>query len=176
MAYFLAISFLLHLITLFIIVVLVQKTNIIKPSQHSNVQEQEKLKQEIEDLLVAYTIEMKEENEKLINKLVQKRKTQERVKIETVKTYEKTRGQTNEAEMKIEQSGLLKPSPKRNYQTQTDQDSFIPPIVEGTEDIVEQSSTAQILSLAKQGYSAKVIAKRLSIGDGEVELLLKFHK
>lgn len=174
MAYLLAISFLLHLITLFIIVILVQKTNVIKPSLHSNNQEQEKLKQEIEDLLVAYTIEMKEENEKLINKLVQKRKMHEQVQTEMVKTYEKTRGQTYQKEMKVESSPLLKPSPKSNYQT--DERSYLTPIVKKTEDIVEQSSTAQILSLARQGYSAKAIAKRLNIGDGEVELLLKFHK
>lgn len=174
MAYLLAISFLLHLITLFIIVVLVQKTNVIKPSLLSNDREQEKLKQEIEDLLVAYTIEMKEENEKLINKLVQKRKMQEQVQTETAKTYEKNRDQTYQAEKKIEPTGLLKSSPKRNHQT--DEHSYVPPFVEETEDIVEQSSTAQILSLAKQGYSAKAIAKRLNIGDGEVELLLKFHK
>lgn len=174
MAYLLAISFSLHLITLFIIVVLVQKTNLIKPSLRSNNQEQEKLKQEIEDLLVAYTIEMKEENEKLINKLVQKRKTQEKVQTETVKSYEKTRDQTYQTATKTESPALLKPSPKRNYQT--DEHSYVPPIVEETEDVVEQSSIAQILSLAKQGYSAKAIAKRLNIGDGEVELLLKFHK
>lgn len=173
LAYLLAISFLLHLITLFVIVVLVQKTNVIKPSLRSNDQEQEKLKQEIEDLLVAYTIEMKEENEKLINKLVQKRKVQEKVQTETFKTYEKTRGQTYQADKKVEPAALPNPSLKKNYQTS--EHSYGAPLVEETEDIVEQSSTAQILSLAKQGYSAKAIAKRLNIGDGEVELLLKFH-
>ena len=171
MGYLLAISFLLHLITLFIIVVLVQKVNTMKPS--SDTAENEKMKREIEDLLMAYTAEMKEENEKLVNKIIQKRKTQENLQFNTVKTYEQTRTKNTVQEKPVKQ-------PIYSEQDHLDNDDlegdYLPPQITETEDTVEQSTTSQILSLAKQGYSTKEIAKTLNIGDGEVQLLLKFHK
>lgn len=171
MAYLLAVSFLLHIITFFLIVVLVQKINIKKTE--TEVVEQEKLKREIEDLLIAYTAEMKEENEKLLTKLASKRKSQEQVQSNTIKTYENLNSQTETVEMKKRVLPQPKPAIIRNVEID---DTYAPPIVEDTEDRLEQSSTAQILSLSKQGYSVKEIAKKLNIGDGEVELLLKFHR
>lgn len=171
MGYLLVISFLLHLITLFIIIVLMQKVNTMKPS--SNAGEQEKVKREIEDLLVAYTAEMKEENEKLVNKISQMRKTQEKVQLSTIRSYEKTQTKNEEKETSFNpriRSQQNRPEIDENEET------YAPPLIMESEDIMEQSSTAQILSLSKQGYSPKEIAKKLNIGDGEVELLLKFHK
>ncbi len=148
------------------IVLLFQKLNL--KSSNGQEHDQEKLKKEIEALLVTYTLEMKEENEKLVNKIVSKQKTAEQQQTNSIKTYEK------------------KPSPKANRNEGAfskrplleaeEIEEFVPPIIEGTADVVEQSKTAQVLSLANQGLSPKEIAKRLSMGDGEVELLLKFHK
>ncbi|MFC0472029.1 DUF6115 domain-containing protein [Halalkalibacter kiskunsagensis] len=44
------------------------------------------------------------------------------------------------------------------------------------EDIYEQSDTAKVLSLSKKGLNAEEIAKRLHLGKGEVELMLKFYR
>lgn len=175
MQYLLVISFLLHLVTLFIIIVLVQRINSFKPTTNSN--EQEKMKQEIEDLLIAYTAEMKEENDKLISNIIQKRKTHEKAQHKTIHTYQNVKPNVKET-AKIQHEPDSKITNKIDIirtDNQEEQD-FVLPINFEAEDIVEKSSTAQILSLSKQGYSAKEIAKKLDIGDGEVELLLKFHK
>lgn len=164
MAYLLAVSFLLHFVSFFALIVLVQKINV----KNYKTGDEEKLKREIEDLLVAYTTEMKDENEKLVNKIIHKRKDIEQTQTRTIKSYENNQGYKNKP-----QDNKYIPVQKEVF----DDDTYAPPpTIEKTEDIIEQSSTAQILSLAKQGYSAKEIAKKLNIGDGEVELLLKFHK
>ncbi|MCT8139847.1 hypothetical protein H1D32_20365 [Anaerobacillus sp. CMMVII] len=165
MAYFITISFLLHFITFFIIIVLVQKIN--AKSVLGGANEQEKLKKEIEDLLVAYTIEMKEENEKLVNKLVLKQKIKEKDQSSQIKLNAKQEEQTIKTPIRTQD---------RPIQMVNIEDTFAPPIFEQTEDIIEQSATAQVLSLANQGFSTNDIAKRLGMGAGEVELLLKFHK
>lgn len=172
MGYLLVISFLLHFTTLFIIIVLVQKINAIKPSTNTN--EQEKIKREIEDLLVAYTAEMKEENEKLINKIIQKRKVLENAEQRTVQLYEniKPKAETKKVDFKPDRQMLNEIMKDADEDEQT----FAPPMIAENEDVVEKSTTAEILSLRNQGYSVKEIAKMLNIGDGEVELLLKFHK
>lgn len=169
MAYLITISFILHFISFFTIIILIQKINTKHPVGQA--MEQEKLKREIEDLLVAYTAEMKEENEKLVNKIVLKRKTMEQEQKNTIKTYENQRTKIKDRVVSV------KPLPKEQKPRYVDvEEDFMPPMIDEGEDKLEQSSTAQVLSLSNQGLSAKEIAKRLSMGDGEVELLLKFHK
>ncbi|RXI97981.1 hypothetical protein DS745_16660 [Anaerobacillus alkaliphilus] len=173
MEYFIIVSFLLHFLAFFIIVLLVQKMNANNPKEQAN--DLEKLKREIEDLLVAYTTEMKEENEKLINKIAIKRKAYEKSQQNAVNKYDQPR--TKIVDAKKETAIITEETPKTSSkQVVIEEDVFVPPLISETEDIVEQSTTAQVLSLANQGFSAKEIAKKLKIGDGEVELLLKFHK
>jgi hypothetical protein len=170
MTYLIAMSFILHLISFFLIVILVQKINGKMALAETN--EQEKLKREIEDLLVAYTAEMKEENEKLVSKIVLKRKTSDQKQAETIKNYESQRTEVTT------KKASLPPFLPRTEATRVEavDEEFAPPIAVQSEDIVEQSSTAQVLSLANQGFSAIEIAQRLGLGAGEVELLLKFRK
>lgn len=56
---------------------------------------------------------------------------------------------------------------------------YNPPMIpseEKTEDQVETSLTAKILSLAEKGFAAEEIAKKLQCGKTEAELILKFHR
>ncbi|MFN7250811.1 MAG: DUF6115 domain-containing protein [Anaerobacillus sp.] len=170
MTYLIAMSFILHFISFFLIVILVQKINGKNTLGETN--DQEKLKREIEDLLVAYTAEMKEENDKLVNKIVFTRKTSDQNQAKTIKDYESQR-----LEMTTKKAPLP-PYPKKTEATRAEvvEEEFAPPILVESTDIVEQSSTAQVLSLATQGFSAIEIAQRLGLGAGEVELLLKFRK
>lgn len=154
MPYLLAISFLLHFITLFILVILVQKINA-KDSKETT-HNYDVIKNEIEDLLLSYTSEMKEENEKILKKIVTKK---EKLKEQTSQEFKIVN-----AKKELEIEKIDEPEP------------FTPPQIVQQEDKLEQSTTAKILSLSSQGYSAKEIAKKLNMGDGEVELLLKFHK
>ncbi len=165
MVYLIIISFLLHFVAFFIIIILAQKVN--ANSSIGSENDTEKLKHEIEDLLLSYTTEMKEENEKLINKLAMKKKTLDHSQRTVVTTYD--RKQKEKIEKKATENRPVR-------QKDDEENLYVPPQVHEQEDTVEQSTTAQVLSLANQGYTAKEIAKKLNIGDGEVELLLKFHK
>lgn len=164
--YLVTVSILLNLITFFIIIILFQKIN-----SKKELGDQEKLKKEIEDLLIAYTMEMKEENENLLKKLLVKKKTEERKQAQTLNTYvNKRREQGGKQSLVVPVRKQAETSPV------IDGEQYIPPFIDNQEDIVEQSQTAKVLSLANQGYTPKEIAQKLSMGDGEVELLLKFHK
>ncbi|OIJ17862.1 hypothetical protein BKP45_20085 [Anaerobacillus alkalidiazotrophicus] len=170
MAYLLAVSFLLHFVSFYLIIVLIQKTNSKKGLTETN--ELETIKREIEDLLISYTTEMKEENEKLLSDIERKRKTKGVSELTIKSNYDKDGlhvnfNKKNSAPL-IQKNVLQKVIEK--------DDAFTPPLVSVNEDSLEQSNTAKVLSYAKQGYTSKEIAKKLNMGDGEVELLLKFHK
>ncbi|OIJ13137.1 hypothetical protein BKP37_11560 [Anaerobacillus alkalilacustris] len=166
MAYLLAVSFLLHLVSFYLIIVLIQKTNSKKDLTETN--ELESIKREIEDLLISYTTEMKEENEKLLSDIERKRITKGVSEL-TIKSNDyKDDLHVNSSAPHIQKNVLQK--------VIEEDDAYTPPLVSVTEDSLEQSNTAKVLSFAKQGYTSKEIAKKLNMGDGEVELLLKFHK
>ena len=135
MAYLITISFILHFFTFFIIIILIQKLNL--KSQIGVANEQEKLKSEIEDLLVAYTIEMKEENEKLVNKIILNRKAREQEQFNSLNT---SKNEIRERDSKIESlTPLYKQTTKHDIEEEPE---FMPPITTGNEDIVERSATA----------------------------------
>ncbi|NEU29347.1 hypothetical protein GN156_00915 [bacterium LRH843] len=120
----------------------------------------QQMKNEMADLLLAYTEEMKAENERLIEQIkgssqrVVQAKPAEEIKME-------------KRVMPSENKPVIAVDRYKDYQ---------PPVAEPEEAIYEQSLTAQVLALKKQGLSAKHIAKTLNIGTGEVELMLKFNQ
>ncbi|MCD8501537.1 MAG: hypothetical protein LRY71_07525 [Bacillaceae bacterium] len=156
MAYLLASSFILHIITLYVLTILIQRINAKEKKPEQNY---EQIKREIEDLMLSYTTEIKEENTKLV-RMISKMRIPKNNHQEVANVTEKKR--------------IVNPAEDEPSLQETD--DFTPPKVVTIEDKFEQSSTAQILSLANQGLSPKEIAKKLNMGDGEVELLLKFHK
>ncbi|WP_078554636.1 DUF6115 domain-containing protein [Alkalihalobacterium alkalicellulosilyticum] len=166
-SYFLVISFILHVFTILWIFTLFQKIN---HSVNQTINE-EKLKAEIEDLLVAYTAEMKEENEKLL-KVINQNVTPKRItKLEPFEQneIERTTPIHKGLEEKVEE-----PKVERN---EKEYDDYLPPVVEDQQvDMYEQSDTAKVIALAKQGMSADDIAKKLNLGKGEVALMLKFYQ
>ncbi|MBU8906986.1 DUF6115 domain-containing protein [Desertibacillus haloalkaliphilus] len=174
--YLVIVSIILHFITFFWIITLMQRFNREAPSPNKNA---EKVKAEIEDLLVAYTTEMKEENERLIKQFIDHGQEQsQQLREDTVRHDPPQRERTTK------QTSPL--SPLSNEQVEFDKTeneydrSYQPPIPTDddykSDDVFEQSETAKVLSLANQGYSANEIAKKLGMGKGEVELLLKFYQ
>ncbi|GAE24280.1 hypothetical protein JCM9140_193 [Halalkalibacter wakoensis JCM 9140] len=153
------ISLLLHAFTFLWILTLIKQQQA-RPSS----KDEEKRKQEIEDLLISYTLEMKEENEKLLRQL-SKDHEKEMEKDKPV--------QTRTAE-------TVMPSRVVNHKEQKEEDKYkdyLPPMVEDSKEVeFQQSETANIISLSRQGYSAEEIAQKLNLGKGEVELMLKFYR
>ncbi|EKN63910.1 coupling factor for flagellin transcription and translation [Schinkia azotoformans LMG 9581] len=142
--YMLTISFILHVFAFFWIFLLsmrLKRTNEIEKRQAE-------IQKEIEDLFQSYLLEMKEENEKLLN-LIDKSKPpiNKREKV-TQQPY-----QTQE-----------KPKPKE----------YTPPMP-SAQDRFEQSLNSKVVLLHEQGFKAEEIAQKLNKGKTEIELILKFN-
>ncbi|WP_209122360.1 DUF6115 domain-containing protein [Alkalihalobacillus sp. BA299] len=163
-------SLVLHLLTFLWIITLLQKVN----NQQTSPINEEKLKRDIEDLLVAYTTEMKEENEFLLEQIKKYQQTSTATKNgdEKENGQQKTILKTATVKSKKEHKGRVQAQPKEKVKYE----EYQPPEIEGEKpDLYEQSNTAKVLLLSKQGLSSEEIAKKLNLGKGEVELMIKFY-
>lgn len=156
MAYLLLISFIIHVVTLVIIRQL--KVKLDQPSITKQTLDQQQ--KEIEELLAVYLLEIREENDKMIQLIDQqaKHESQEKIKEATI----------------VEQPPR-KPIMEARQQEDKYQD-YQPFMPKEEETVVEPSFAAQVLSLAERGDSIETIAKKLNRGKTEVELLIKFHQ
>ncbi|TPE69608.1 DUF6115 domain-containing protein [Halalkalibacterium halodurans] len=159
------ISLILHGVTFLWIITLVQKLSL-KETETDH----KKTVKEIEDLLAAYTLEMKEENEKLLKQFEAMRKVPVAKEPEDASTLATPAKPMSEPEPEAVRES--DPAPPE------EQEESVPPWLDGSNDeavIVETSDQSRVISLAKQGLSVEEIAKKLNMGKGEVELLLKFY-
>lgn len=184
MVFLISISLILHLFTFFWIIILMQKINVhtANPKEFNNV------KKEIEDILLAYTEEMKDENEKLLLELKKMKQENALLNKKIEETKQAIPSESVEHNENVQRSIPNKVTPQqrpltnvyaieKNRNHDDEYDQYEPPTIveEPQEDIFEQSDTAKVLSLAKQGFNAEQIAKKLDLGKGEVELVLKFY-
>jgi hypothetical protein len=141
-------SFLIHIVTLYVLFRLHQNQKAVPA---------ETAQKEIEGLLAAYVNEIKEENDNLIHRLGQNNGSED---VE------------NRPEKESETESL-----KSKEQMETDHEDiqYSPPVSQG-EDSFEQSLAARALFLEKQGCNHEEIARKLNKGKGEIELLLKFRR
>jgi DNA-binding NarL/FixJ family response regulator len=112
-------------------------------------------KRETEEILSSYLLEMKEENEKFLHML---------------EKSDDNRNDKLDNELQKEQKQL-----KSEKQTEPPLKEYEPPTPEDKVPY-NQSREAQALLLHKQGYSIADIAKKLSKGQTEIELMLKFRQ
>lgn len=148
MFFLLAVSFILHLVAFFFLVILYQKIN----QKEEVLQQIINEKKEIEDLLIAYIEEMKAENQDL------KEWMNQSIVPYTFKQEESSKKQTAEI----------------NTSSQGEIECMLP--IDEIKDVSDFSPAMQAISFANQGLSIEEIAKKMNKGKGEVELLLKFHK
>jgi hypothetical protein len=166
------ISLLLHGVTFLWIMTLLQKQ---QPYQSHD---ETKMKQEIEDLLVSYTAEMKEENERLLEEIKKEKghtdyRHQEMGQNHLKKEEELKVIKTEIKEEANRSNPIKKVVLKRNSNSYED---YLPPVIqEDKESIYEQSDMSKVIALSKQGFTTDEIAKKLNLGKGEVELMLKFY-
>ena len=160
MIYLLIISFILHLVSFFFIVLLYQRQLRQEPFN------KEKTLNEMEDILVSYTTEMKENNERMVRIVSRQTKTPPAQFSKARETAE----ENTEPFPGIEEALEMKTKAGEFSQ-------YVPPLPDEKEaQDLSPSPASQILSLHQQGNSIKEIAQKLKLGTGEVELLLKFHK
>ncbi|KEF39904.1 hypothetical protein M670_00928 [Schinkia azotoformans MEV2011] len=142
--YMLTISFILHVFAFFWIFLLsmrLKRTNEIE-------ERQAEIQKEIEDLFQSYLLEMKEENEKLLNLI------------------DKSKPPINKREKVTQQSYQTQEKPKPKEYT---------PPMPSAQDRFEQSLNSKVVLLHEQGFKAEEIAQKLNKGKTEIELILKFN-
>jgi ElaB/YqjD/DUF883 family membrane-anchored ribosome-binding protein len=128
-----------------------------------------KMKREIEDLLVSYTSEMKEENERLIKQIQESKRS--------ISNEDQRGEKKNSVVLQVEANSTSRKN-ENHYVEKDPYENYLPPIInsEEEEDVYEQSDTAKVLSLSKKGLTTEEIAKKLNLGKGEVDLMLKFYR
>lgn len=167
---FLLLLFILQVIGFYFIALLYMKV-----SKFNNLEKkQQKLMAEMDDAIGAYLSELKEENERLIT-IIEKRQdygTQEEKTIDSLHQYEpKTPVESNT--FSINTPSYPVKAALKSYQTapSTNKRSLSDPV--SMEPVIDDRTLA--IQLHDEGKSIEEIAKRLSKGKTEVELLLKFR-
>ncbi|MFO3788371.1 Swarming motility protein SwrB [Bacillus mojavensis] len=152
-------SFTLHGVLLYAVIILYMRLAAVKETE----KQQKKMLEETENTLAAFLLELKEENEKLIDNL----------DAASSQTEEKQKTEHLHAEQHSERNAVQ------------EEDNTLPEHIEGLINEVErteenvnsdaQSFEDQVMALHEQGYSAGEIAQKLKSGKTEIELFLKFR-
>ncbi|MCY7756980.1 Swarming motility protein SwrB [Bacillus inaquosorum] len=152
-------SFTLHGALLYAVIILYTRLAAVKETE----KQQKKILEETENTLAAFLLELKEENEKLIeNTGPPSSQTEEETKKPDLQHSEKysERDAVQEEENLPEHiEGLITAVERQEESVNSDVQSF--------ED--------QVIELYEQGYSASQIAQKLKSGKTEIELFLKFR-
>ncbi|MCY7904839.1 Swarming motility protein SwrB [Bacillus inaquosorum] len=152
-------SFTLHGALLYAVIILYTRLAAVKETE----KQQKKILEETENTLAAFLLELKEENEKLI----------ENIGPPSSQTEEETKKPD------------LQHSEKYSERDAVQEEENLPEHIEGLITAVErqeesvnsdvQSFEDQVIVLYEQGYSASQIAQKLKSGKTEIELFLKFR-
>ncbi|PGT86693.1 MULTISPECIES: hypothetical protein [Bacillaceae] len=166
----LLISLLLHVVAFYFIVVLYMKYSTIKNISDT----QRQLLEETENSMTSFLIDIKDENDRLIEKLL---KTSNSIP----QKKEEHHFNPNNQDQKASHVEIQKPD------KQVDKHELPDYLlnVDQVEDIVEINQPKQqknpsfeekAINLYKEGHTIEQIAKRLNVGKTEIELLLKFRQ
>ncbi|QGQ46831.1 Swarming motility protein SwrB [Metabacillus sediminilitoris] len=167
----LLISLLLHVVAFYFIVVLYSKYSTIKDLADS----QRDLLEEAEQALTSFLIEIKDENEKLLQNL-------------EAKGLENSTNEQDEKKSKVivQSRGNAASDTKQEPAVFTDEElpQYLPKVDE-IEDIIEINNFSQknnisfeieAINLHEKGHTVEQIAKKLNKGKTEIGLLLKFRQ
>ncbi|WP_282171617.1 DUF6115 domain-containing protein [Cytobacillus firmus] len=193
-AFLLAISLLLNIVALLAIILLYLRQNKLMDTE----KRQEKVLIEMEEVISAYLVQMKEENDDFISKLSKanaKNDTSIKEKSIPVNLDRKNDvdiSKADEKSMPLARASIYQASKayKQNLRAAEDLLSEIEslPSLKETESVTRSDSSQsikeenpssindQVFNLKKQGMSAGDIAKKLGKGKTEVELMLKFRQ
>jgi hypothetical protein len=156
-------SFLLHLVTFIVL----RHYYLKQQAHHLDQQKFQEEKKELEQLLMSYLIEMKEENDRLLD-VVQNIPQRDTSPI---------------AEEKVDSEGFNhEHRPKKETavdETSAKEQTTYTPLVDAIQDepvAYKKSYQAEIIDRYKRGETPEMIAKAMDRGKTEVELIIKFHE
>ncbi|MCY8718329.1 DUF6115 domain-containing protein [Bacillus sp. S10C12M] len=152
-------SFTLHGVLLYAVIILYTRLAAVKETE----KQQKKILEETENTLAAFLLELKEENEKLIeNTGPPTRQAKEGTQKPDFQHFE------NDSEQDAVQEEENLPEHIEDLITEVErQEESVNSDVPSFED--------QVIELYEQGYSASQIAQKLKSGKTEIELFLKFR-
>jgi hypothetical protein len=153
--FLITISFLLHAVSLFALILLFQRQNNMKHRE----KKMQQTAAETEEMMSVFLMELKEENEKLINQLSKKAPEQ---KEPAPIPHETPR----------DDAVVLPPIVPRAAAVKAYDGAKKKP----EQPLKEQSAAERMIELKKQGFSEEEIARELQIGVTEVQLSLKFYR
>lgn len=175
LTFLLVISFLLHGITAIVLIVISLRVSKTKELELK----QEQVAREIEESFTAYLIEIKEENERLTNMLMESGKTVD-VSHDSTDFFTKDKPtQEENAPLKTEikkQPAAQKPSINNDELVNSTNHQYEPPSHTVQEnETYEPSTQSKVYQLYDAGYTTEEIARQLDCGKTEIDLMLKFH-
>lgn len=169
------ISLLLHGVTIIALITLSLRVSKTKELELK----QQKVAREIEDLFTTYLIEIKEENERMMNILEKNGQNENSYEP----NHEKKSSQKSpkvalnvSEDVNVNKNSEQQDAPVLKQQ-QVDHKpikEYKPPMPDEVE-FIQPSLEARVFSLYDQGLSTEEIARKLDCGRTEVELMLKFH-
>ncbi|WP_210363845.1 hypothetical protein [Bacillus sp. REN3] len=152
--------------------------------------QQGRIIKDIEEVFSAYLLEMKDENEKLIE-LIKETASGEGTEAEKLHEYGVGQEQKALKEATVEssirkESGVSYQAARKAYEQNAfrfppGEEAFPAPIPDDPESAQQETadqrpSIEQVLELKKEGLTIEEIARKLNKGKTEIELLLKFHQ
>lgn len=149
-------SFTLHGVLLYAVIILYTRLAAVKETE----KQQKKILEETENTLAAFLLELKEENEKLI---------------------ENTGSPSSHTEEETENSDLRHPEKDSEQDAAQEEENPLKGLITEVErqeesvNSIAQSFEDRVIELYEQGYSASQIAQKLKSGKTEIELFLKFR-
>ena len=170
----LLLSLLLHVVAFYFIIVLYMKYSTMKDLTDT----QRQILEETENSMTSFLIDMKDENEKLIETLLSSSREVQQMPnpVETVESDQ-------------HRHTVKRQNPKSSNNIDTKENMIDLPShllgLDDMQDIVEITQTKnkkkppfeiEAINLYKKGYTVEQIAKQLNKGKTEVELLLKFRQ
>ncbi|EON73322.1 hypothetical protein [Lysinibacillus sphaericus] len=186
-----AVLFVLQLLSFFYIIILNTKLAKFKDLEHK----QERLMREMDDTISLYLVDMKDENNRLIQALqvvpkpeVKTHTVQQDEEIVQPKEQDHKPGQTEVDEALLPPTSIdseprvfVSKNIVANAYSRQKQAGVTVQTVSQAKDVTLKEEPQpvtleqQVVQLAKQGKTAEEIAKQLQKGKTEIELLLKFH-
>lgn len=168
------ILFILNILLIFCLILLFVRQNRLFDLE----KKQRQIQAESEEMLAGFLLELKEENDKFISKVVEiqheslpvdhssKDKNQENVPYSDIEKEEK------ENTIKLKTDAYSRLLTKQSYEKPDE----LPQENHDAEENDHQSMIEKVLFLHNKGISTEKIAKQLGKGKTEIELLLKFHR
>ncbi|WP_394137081.1 hypothetical protein [Cytobacillus oceanisediminis] len=191
-AFLLALSLLLNIIALLAFTLLFLRQNKLMETE----KKQEKMFNEMEEVISTYLVQMKEENDDFINRVSQLKINALRLKDESKEKLAKTQENMEESEKPNRLAKASAYQAVRAYKKNTQPDSQADEKMESDSGSVNEASALKVekqresegqkhhapslldnvLLLRKQGLTEDEIAKTLGKGRTEVALMLKFRQ